>query len=264
MNPTDYQRWMEKAFLYVEAALGQELATPSRVCMTEDYFRSALVRGMAASRPDLAHRILTERNAAWTNSGCWKCQTIDGQRRPIQHDVAVVPDGNDNGLLCEVKWLKAANASAIGRDVWKLILSRGITGEQQAIRTYLLIGGEGQPISQTLSTLRNSHIDLRWSNAGRKSGPPASRDLNVDPFLASTLGDRELKYVLGWGNNPRHLREPPECWAAFRVTRRFNPWVRTVEGTGWRAVLFEIYHHGAASQDHLDWATYRSGLQFVC
>jgi hypothetical protein len=129
VTPAEYQQWMEKAFLYVEAALGQELATPSRVCMTEDYFRSALVRGMAASRPDLAHRIKTEEDASWTTNGCWQCNTTEGQRRPIQHDVAVAPDMHDAGLLCEVKWLKAANASAIGRDVWKLILSRGTTAE---------------------------------------------------------------------------------------------------------------------------------------
>jgi hypothetical protein len=264
MSPTDYQHWMEKAFLYVEAALGQELATPSRVCMTEDYFRSALVRGMAASRPDLAHRIKTEEDALWTGNSCWQCHSTQGQRRPIQHDVAVMPNGNDNGLLCEVKWLKAANASAIGRDVWKLILSRGTTAELQAKRTYLLIGGERRPLSATLATLRASHIDLRWSNAGRGAGPPASRELSAESYLASALGDRELKYVLGWGTNPRHVREPPASWASLRITRRFDPWVRTIDGVGWRAVLFEIHHHGAASPDHLAWAAFQHILQFTC
>ena len=56
----EYERWMERAFLYVEAALATELATPSRVCMSEEYFRTALVRGLSHSEPAEAHRIDTE------------------------------------------------------------------------------------------------------------------------------------------------------------------------------------------------------------
>jgi hypothetical protein len=43
MNASEYQDWMQTAFLIVESALAAELATPSRVCMTENYFRASLV-----------------------------------------------------------------------------------------------------------------------------------------------------------------------------------------------------------------------------
>ncbi len=265
MNPRDYQLWMEKAFLYIEAALGQELATPSRICMTEEYFRSAFVRGLAASRPDLADRVRTEENASWSTNGCWKCQTTDGQRRPLQHDVAVVPNDDDAGMLCEVKWVKTASASAIARDVWKLLLSRGTAAEQQATRTYLLLGGEAKPLSDTLESLRDNHLNLRWSNAGGGSGTVrATRDFSATSFLGSTLGSRDLDYILGWGSNPRHRRDPPATWASWRISRRFSPWLRTIEGTGWRAVMFEIHHHGASNNSRLNLGNFKNSLTFVC
>ena len=264
MNASEYQNWMQKAFLYVEAALGQELATPSRVCMTEDYFRSALVRGLAASRPDLASRIATEVDAPWTTNGCWQCGTTNGQRRPMQHDVAIRPDAADQGLLCEVKWLKASNPAVIARDVWKLLLSRTTDAEQQARRTYLLLGGESAALSASLESLRHHHVDFRWSNAGRQGGPPATRGLSVTAFLATTLGSSELEYVLGWSSNPRHYRTPPAMWAAMRVSRRYEPWVRAIDGTKWRAVMFELHHHGAANANVLNTATFQAGLGLAC
>jgi hypothetical protein len=265
MNSSDYQSWMRKAFLYVEAALGQELATPSRVCMTEDYFRSALVRGLAASRPDLAHRIDTEVDARpWTTHQCIQCGTTDGQRRPMQHDVAVIPDSNDQGLLCEVKWLKSPNPKAIAGDIWKLLLSRGIDAEQQARRTYLLLGGEMKALSDSLNSLRKHHVDFRWSNAGRNGGTPATRKLSAAKFLASNLGTNEFKQVLGWSSNPRHFRISSNMWAEMKISRRYEPWVKAIDGTKWRAVMFELHHFGVTADTVLDTRDFLAGLLFHC
>lgn len=49
MRVSDYTKWMEQTFLGVEAALAQELVTPARVTMSEDYFRSAFTRAIATS-----------------------------------------------------------------------------------------------------------------------------------------------------------------------------------------------------------------------
>lgn len=255
---------MRRAFLFVEAALAHELATPSRVCMTEDYFRASLVRGLANSKPELASRITTEDDALWGGSQCWKCAEQPGQGRPIQHDVAVVPDANDQGMACEVKWLKSANATSIARDIWKLALSRGTVAEGAAKRCYLLIGGEADPLSDTLRTLRKGHADLRWSNAGRKGGQPASRSISLRAFIGSKVGSEALKKQLSWGSNPTHVRRPADCWQTMMISRRGDPWVRTLDGTGWRAVLFELHHHGADDNAHLDPATFYSGLVFKC
>ncbi len=122
MNAGEFQDWMNRAFLVVESALSMELATPSRVCMTEEYLRASPVRGLSYSRPDLASRVTTEHFVSWTITGCWKDATHPAPTgRPIQHDVAILPDG-DSGLVCEVKWLKQAKAAELAKDIWKLAL----------------------------------------------------------------------------------------------------------------------------------------------
>lgn len=158
---------MERAFLFVEAAIAHEMATPSRTCMTEDYFRSALVRGLANSMPQNAARDCGRRRHLGCKRLPYGCGNAPGQGRPIQHDVAVRPDAADNGLLCDVKWIKAASGAAIAKDIWKLVLSRSTTAEGQAIRCYLLLGGESRPFSDALQTLRNNRVDLRWRRKGR-------------------------------------------------------------------------------------------------
>lgn len=128
MNQTDYQNWMARAFLYVEAALAMELATPSRVCMSEEYLRSSFVRGLSHSKPADAQRVSIEWEAPWTDSICWKDgQSVPGQGRKIQHDVRVVQEpapAQELGLAGEAKWLKQAKSEEIVRDIWKLMLSR--------------------------------------------------------------------------------------------------------------------------------------------
>src|ERR1035441_8774511 len=160
MNQTDYQKWMERAFLYVEAALAMELATPSRVCMSEEYLRSSFVRGLSHSKPDEAARVSIEWDAPWTDSPCWKDgQSVPGQGRKIQHDVRVEPEpapAQEAGLACEAKWLKQAKTEEIVRDIWKLMLSRSTTAHGNALRCYLLVGGEGDAFINTMDTLREN------------------------------------------------------------------------------------------------------------
>src|SRR5690348_5455201 len=102
MDAGDFQDWMYRAFLFVEAALAHEMATPSRACMTEDYFRSALMRGLANSMPNAAMRVGGEENAPWAGNACWNDCGESAGGRPIQHDVVIQPEGTDSGLLCEV------------------------------------------------------------------------------------------------------------------------------------------------------------------
>ena len=265
MTNLEYQKWMQKAFLYVEAALGQELATPGRVCMTEEYFRTSLVRGLVASRPDLAHRIGTENNVPWSTSACGHCATEPGSGRPLQHDIAIMPNGDDAGLLLEAKWVKRSAAKAILQDIWKLILSRGTEPEGQAIRCYLLLGGESEELSNTLRELRKGKVDLRWSNAGRGT-TKATRKLDLSAVMKTQSGKNALETLLGWGaGKNRHYRETAMFWQIVNVTRRFDPWVRTVDGIGWRSVLFEIHHHGADRDDNrLDWDSVGTILPEKC
>jgi hypothetical protein len=268
MTAGEYQEWMEKAFLVVEAALSMELATPSRVCMTEDYFRSALVRGLSYSEPSRAGLIATEEDATWTGQNCWQNagHGAPGQGRPIQHDVAVRPNQDDAGLICEVKWLKQAKAVEVGKDIWKLALSRSTTAEGTALRTYLLLGGESDPFSRTLSSLRGNRVDLRWSRAGRQGGQlPGPRPVPLLPFLQTTLGRKALSSLLSWGTRPnRHHREPPACWATMMIALR-NVWGRRVPGgVAWRAALWELHHWGAPNNSQMDWPTIRNTFPFTC
>lgn len=264
MNAGEFQDWMERAFLLVEAALATELATPSRVCMTEDYFRSSLVRGLAQSRPEFANRVTSEADAGWSNTPCWHDPAhVPGQGRPIQHDVAVTPHGNDHGLVCEVKWLKSGQAKAVAKDIWKLALSRSVHAEGQSIRTYLLIGGESHAMSTTLASLRASGIDLRWRNASGQA-PPATREASLEAFATTSLGSESLRSLLSWGSNPKHFRHPPQCWGRVKITRRVAPWLRTIDNMGWRAVLWEIHHHGVSAQTHMPWNQIQQAMPFTC
>ena len=88
MNSNECQLRFKQAFLAVEAALAQELLTPSRLCITEEYLRAEFVRGLAASRPDLAYRKDTEVEVPWSDNLCWTgANERPGQRRKIKHDM---------------------------------------------------------------------------------------------------------------------------------------------------------------------------------
>lgn len=238
-----YNDWMAKAFVHVEGALGQELVTPGRIFMTEDYFRSALMRGLMNSKPELSTSVKPELSADWSSNECAFCGRKRGKGRPLQHDVGVVSEA-DPGMILEAKWIKAPAAKMIVQDLWKLILSRGTDKESNAPRCYLLIGGEAKALSKTFDQLRNSGLDLRWS----KAGPGKTRnkqELNVDELLKTEIGLAALQELIGWGKTNHHYRILPPVWKKMFITRRTDSWVKTIDGVGWRAMLYDIHHHGA-------------------
>jgi hypothetical protein len=265
MTAGEFQAWMSKAFLVVESALAMELATPSRVCMTDEYLRSSLVQGLSYSMPANAARVTAELPVSWTGSPCWRDPTHPiSTGRPIQHDVAVQPDAVDSGLVCEVKWLKQAKADELAKDIWKLALSRSNTAEGQALRTYLLVGGEGDALSDTLATLRKNRIDLRWSQAGRQGRTPGPREVSLRRFLDKKLGEKALGSLLSWGNKPnKHYRTPSHCWSALRVSVRAT-WLRSADTARWRAILWELDHRGTENTDEIDWNTVSQSWSFGC
>lgn len=77
MTPTEYKTWVQRAFLAVEGTLALELLTPSRICITEELLRTAMIRGLAAANPEHAGRIETERPVEWTNNESWSGKKID-------------------------------------------------------------------------------------------------------------------------------------------------------------------------------------------
>ena len=243
MTRTSHREWLRRAFLFAEAALNQEIITPGRVCMTEDYFRSAFVRGLLSAKPDLAHLVRTEHTALWSSNSCCFCRCTQGRGRPIQHDVAILPSQDNPGVICEVKWAKRLAAEGIAKDIWKLLISRGDVPERQSWRCYLLIGGEQPAFAETLNQLRPTGINLRYSSAGRGE-TRTSIEASLETFLASSLGKKSLASLTGWGARKRHYREFSDIRSEITITRRAEPWIQRVEGAKWRAVLYELHSHG--------------------
>jgi hypothetical protein len=256
VNQTDYQKWMEKAFLYIEAALAMELATPSRVCMSEEYLRSSFVRGLSHSYPSEASRVSIEWDAPWTDSPCWKDGvSIPGQGRKIQHDIRITPEVGtaEQGLACEAKWLKHAKADEIVRDMWKLMLSRSIVAHGTALRCYLLVGGEGKSFQNTMDTLRKSILYLNW-----RDDSDAATEISLNALAKKTLGKNALKALLSWSQK-KHVRTPPPCLRNIRCVRRAS-WYRTLDGTKWRMGLWELTSWGAGIGNTVDWNARRAAL----
>jgi len=216
--------------LVCEAALALELATPSCVCMTEEYLRSSLIRGLSHSMPEYASRVSIEWAAPWTDNPCW----IDGKSKPergrkVQHDVRVKPEEqrSEMGLACEVKWLKQAKSEEIVRDIWKLMLSRTDKDHGSALRCYLLVGGEGKAYQNTMKTLRNNRIVLSWQN---RNAP--SKKVNLKKLLETQTGQRAIKELLA-RNQGSHYRTPHDCLSHVNCVRRAF-WYRTLD---WRAPI---------------------------
>lgn len=254
MSQTDYQSWMERAFLYVEAALAMELATPSRVCMSEEYLRSSFVRGLSHSRPSDASRVSIEWDAPWSDSPCWKDGTsVPGQGRKIQHDVRVEPESDQEaGLACEVKWLKQAKSGEIVRDIWKLMLSRSTASHGSSLRCYLLVGGEDDAFINTMATLRKNVIYPNWRN-----GSDATTEMSLNALAKKQIGFTELRKLLTWNQN-KNYRTPPECLRKAKCVRR-AVWYRTLEGTKWRMGLWELHAWGLDGAV-VDWGSHKKAL----
>jgi len=261
MNAGEYLGWMKQAFLSVEGAMATELATAGRIGMTEDYLRGALLRGLLVSMPHHAAHVTREHMASWSGSPCIRNKKHVPSGRPIQHDVAVMQNNDDAGLVCEVKWLVQAQAARVAKDIWKLAISRTVEPEGSALRTYLLLAGESKAFSDTLTALRKVHINLRWSAAGPGNGVPKPTNLSLDKSLAYPLSCKPCEELITWGEG-KHHRELPNTWASLRSSMRAR-WWRTVPSSaggsiGWRLVLWELHHWGGADDSHVDWVGNRS------
>lgn len=254
MNQTDYQHWMERAFLYVEAALAMELATPSRVCMSEEYLRTSCVRGLSHSKPEAAERVSIEWDAPWTDSKCWKDgNSVPGKGRKIQHDVRIEKEnGNakENGMACEVKWLKQAKTEEIVRDIWKLALSRSTTAHGSALRCYLLVGGEGEAFINTMETLRSNIIYLNW-----RDDSEATTEISLNALMKKKIGRSAIRKLLSW-NQKKNFRTPTVCLRKVKCTRRAS-WYRTLDRIKWRMGLWELHTWGGDATV-IDWDTHKS------
>lgn len=265
LTAKEYQDWMARAFLLVESALAAEFATPARITMTEEYIRASFVRGLILSMPDHASRVRTEHSVDWSGSSCYNDSDHNpSQGRPIQHDVAVVPDKNDAGMACEVKWLKQAKAEDIAKDIWKLAFSRSTLVEKKALRTYLLVGGVTKHITDSFRPLQKSMINIRWSEAGRKLGIPGPREFPLGLALSKnrSVVFRSWSGLIAWGN-PKHFRRCPPTWSILRCTIR-NSWRRRLDGVGWAVLLYELDHRGVDDMTKIDWGKVMPRLKFGC
>lgn len=240
-----------------EGALATELATEIQVGMTEDYIRGSLLRGLILANPSGADRVVRELSVDWNNNSCrYNADHIPGAGRPIQHDIGIRPGNGDQGLVCEIKWLSQANASHVALDLWKLALSRTISPEGDALRTYLLVGGESSVLAKVLRALREHKLNLRWSPSGSKYNVPNPTILPIEQSLAESLSLNSWLSLVSWGSNPRHVRQAPETWASLRASVRAR-WFRTIPvagGTlGWRLILWELDHRSVGQNNTIDW-----------
>ncbi len=270
----EYANWARRAFCYCEAALAEEIATPSQLCITEELVRAAFVRGLGHTKPSEAHRLRTEEPTGFAGAMCWN-DPAHGQSsgRPLQHDVAVVAgndvNGNaDAGMITEVKWLKTNKTADVARDLWKLAFARGTSVHSAARRAFLLLGGEALSLSNCLASLRRGGADLRWSNAGRQGGAPSPTTIEIDAFWETEFGRGSFDGLLGWGANG-HIRQPPDCARRVKMRRRAL-WLRTLpnetgnSSTSWRLVLWEMTTHGTGNPRPVQWPTMKAQAGLNC
>lgn len=257
MIATEYQAWLERATQNVEGALGSELSTPTRTVITEDYLRSALLRGLALSYPEGAAQVERELDVNWNDADCIGGHAINGPGRRLQHDVGLHPEpnaANDSGAAVEIKWLTASAASNVAQDIWKLALARSTANEGSALRTYFLIGGSMDVIASTTTGLRNIGLPLRWSPAGRGKVWPRPSILELGSAFDAKVGREALLRLLRRGE---HVRTPPACWSKLRASLRWR-WYRRVGAfrnsprVAWRLLLWELDHRSVGANT-FDW-----------
>jgi len=267
MNPGQYQEWMKQAFLMCEGALAMELATETRLNITEEYLRSNIVRGLILAKSSEASRVAKESSVSWGGNGCHFDTSHTPTGRPIQHDVAVLASGADQGLACEVKWLTQQNSKDVASDVWKLALSRSTRSEATAQRSYLVLGGESGAFSSTLSALHKIGFNLRWSPAGRGGKWPDPGTVALEKSLTTSLGKNSWRDLVAWGARPKHLRDSPDTWRSLRVSLR-GRWYRTVKANGksvgWRVALWELDHRGVSASGSIAWPSVYGGIGRSC
>lgn len=257
--PANNTEWIKRAFFHVQATLLGEIVTHSGDYVSEDYVRSAMLRGLILTNPNQAGRVAAEMPAtAWMNNLPWNGNPAPAHESPVRHDVGVNPQAGDAGILCEVKWLKQAQTSAIIQDIWKLAFSRGIAVEQNCPKTFLLIGGQHDPFSTVLTSLQNNDLNFRWSNAGR--GPykmPTPKILNLDKGLTDHQFVRKAAAkVLNRGASG--MRTPPNCVQKLRLSVR-HVWHERVGNRSWTIVLWELDHRGVEAGT-IVWADHQQTL----
>ncbi len=262
MKPSDYKEWMQRAFLGVEGALATELLTATRVCVTEEYLRSAMIRALIASAPENALRVKTEEDAPWSVNVCWDGSgKKPGKGRPIQHDIFLLPKDGDAGLACEVKWLKGKARRDIIKDIWKLALSRQGVDERSALRTFLLIGGEADPYRDTLKELDDLGVRLKWQRTD--GGLPQAQALSLNALIGKPAGAKALGELLQWGSPPTY-RTPPVCRRNLMVYSR-GTWLRPQDVSiysldnpkktvRWNLGLWELSAEGSGRLKAMDWS----------
>ena len=253
---------MRDAFTFTNGMLLAEMARSTRY-MSEERVRSSFVDGLILARPSLADRVHVERTVSWNGRPCWKTATHGsvGQGRTIQHDVFIESD-DDAGLACELKWLKQQKAKRVAQDVWKLALSRGTTGDNRSVRTFLARGGERVKFSATLRQLRQAHLPIQWSSRGGTRGQtPRPTKPKLSNHVATVTGRDALRGLLAWGRSPnRHLRTPVACRDELRLACRAS-WELALPGRSWCFALIELHARGCTSQ--LSWPSHRP-TSFSC
>lgn len=258
--PANNTEWIKRAFFHVQATLLGEIATHSGDYLSEDSIRSAMLRGLILTNPVEVARVHAEIPArAWTSNAPWDGQDPPANESPCRHDVGVAPSARDKrGILCEVKWLKQSQTSAIFQDIWKLALSRGVADEESCPNTFLLIGGEHEPFSAVLTSLQKNSLDFRWSSAGRSAAKkPAPKTLNLERGLTNREAVcKAAATVLNRGTSG--LRTPPECTQKLRLSVR-NVWHESVGNRSWTIVLWELDHRGV-KDGIITWADHKQAL----
>ena len=260
-----YRSWARHAFEFASAAFIPQVVRPYGH-VSEELIRASFVEGFVGSDPKEAGRLLVEAEASWSKAPCRK-PTCPKKGPKKRHDVWVAPSGEakDAGLACEVKLLKAKRSShdAIAQDIWRLALTRGTVAERSAVRTYLLVGAQRDPLSDALDRLRKAGAPLSWSQrGGQKTGSPATTSLDMMKFAKSKVGGDALSKVLRWGNKSTHFRTPPSCRASLRANAR-AAWETTIRGDGWRLVLWEVHAEGAGATS-MDWASVSAAFATTC
>jgi hypothetical protein len=258
--PGNNTEWIERAFLQVEAVLTSEIGTYSGEYMSEEYIRSAMLRGLILTNPREARRVEAEMPAGgWSNNPRWDGQAAANQGSPCRHDVGVNPKAHDPGLICEVKWFKQAQTHLALQDIWKLAFSRGTAAaEQNNVRTFILLGGDHEAFSSVLGSLQENHFNFRWSAAGRgryEKPTPKILDLERGLFNSQSVRRAAAK-VLKRGQSG--LRTPPECVLKLRLSVR-KVWHNALAGRSWTAVLWELDHRGVL-HGNITWNVHRDDV----
>lgn len=258
MNPSDYTKWLERAFLHVEGSLLQKSAAHSPSTITEEFVRTALVDGLKSAKPHLSINVQSETDVPWNNNpDINDSRRTFGSGRPKQHDASIVINGNAVAVV-EVKWTKKNESDKIIEDVWKLLLTHSnLSPESNATRTFLLVCGEKSAFQSTLQSLRQkTNLHFRWSPQGKATYWPKPFLICAGKLANTKSGLGSLKNVLcrrSKSSSP-YNREPTNLWWNYRGRVIARSW-KTIRGNSWKLALWEIdYKRAFCGKNMVDWA----------